>query len=268
MSDYFGRADAPFGDAVWEMLDNIVIGAARSRLTGRKLLDIEGPYGIDLKSIPLGDTLTPHGDFSISTSATIPVPMIQSRFTLNQRDLAAFEAKGMPFDAAPVTNAAFALAAAEDALVFEGSKTLGIAGLLNGPGARKQKLTAWSEAGAAANDIVRAVTEMDEAGFAGPYTLALSPGLYNSLFRLYPGGSGRTELDHINEVVGNNSVKAAGLKSGGALMARGKHFATIVIGMDMTVGYVGPTEFGFDFTISESLVPRIVVPASVSVLQR
>ncbi len=268
MSEYFGRADAPFGGVVWEMLDSVVIGAARSRLIGRRLLDIEGPYGIELKSIALGDTITPSGDLIIAAAASIPVPMMQVSFSLNQRDLAAFEATGMPIDASAITKAAFALAAAEDALVFDGSKALGIGGLLNAPGARNLKIGSWDESGAAANDIVRAVTGMDEAGFQGPYTLALAPALYNGLFRVYPGGSGRTELDHVTEIVGGNVVKAASLKSGGVLMAAGKQFATIVLGLDMTVGYVGPTGSGFDFIIGESLVPRIRVPESVCVLKK
>ncbi len=267
MSDYFGRSDAPFGGAVWEMLDNVVIGAARSRLTGRRLLDIEGPYGVELKSIPLGDKLTPSGDLSIAASVSIPVPMLQVKFSLNQRDMAAFETSGMPFDASAITQAAFTLAAAEDALIFEGSKTLGISGLLNSTGARSLKLGSWDELGAPANDLARAVTGMDEAGFTGPYTLALAPGLYNALFRLYPGGA-KTELDHLNEIVGSKIIKAAGLKSGGVLLASGKQVASIVLGLDMTVAYIGPTGSGFDFAISESLVPRISVPESVCVLKK
>lgn len=266
MSDYFGRADAPFSDAVWEMLDNIVITAAKSRLTGRRLLDIEGPYGVALKSIPLADVVTTSGNSTVAASRSIPVPMIQATFSLNQRDLAALEQTGLPFDASAIANAALTLAESEDSLIFQGMEDLGVPGLTNSPGTRVRKLTAWDESGAAANDIIHAVTEMDEAGFAAPYSLALAPNLYNTLLKLYPGGW-RTELDHVNEVVGSKTIKAIGLRSGGILLAGGKHFASIVVGMDMTVGFVGPNNNGFDFTISESLVPRINVPESVSILQ-
>ena len=51
-------------------------------------------------------------------------------------------------------------------------------------------------------------------------------------------------------------------------MASGKQFAAIVIGLDVTVGYVGPTGTGFEFAISESLTPRISVPESVCILKK
>lgn len=263
---FLGRSDAPFEDKVWKALDEAAIEAAKAVLTGRRILDIEGPYGIHTKTLPLEDYSVAEGNVKVQASRVLPVPLIETTFTLSTRDLATFEKTGFALDFKEITDAAIAIAQAEDALVFEGNKALGIEGLLNAKGSLSLKLGKWDEPGAAANDIIKAVTLLDEAGFHGPYVLALAPSLYNLLLRVYPHGN-LTEAQHIQGITGNKIVKASAIKEGGLLMASGKQFATLVIGQDLMVGFVGPTGSGFEFTISESVVPRIRMPSSICILK-
>jgi len=51
------------------------------------------------------------------------------------------------------------------------------------------------------------------------------------------------------------------------LLAAGKQFASIVVGQDMTTGFIGPEDSDYKFKITESLVPWVKVPASVCVLK-
>lgn len=263
---YLGREDAPFGDEIWSAIDNIVVNTARSRLSGRKLLDIEGPYGLALKTVPLNDEVVTEGNVSMVSGAVLPVPLIETQFSLNVRDLATYEESGFSLDAPAIAQAAMSIAAMEDTLVFEGSKSLGIEGLLTAKGAQSITLSKWEEIGAAANDIIKAVTALDAAGFHGPYALALAPDLYNMLFRLYPQGY-QVEMQHLESIVGSSIIKAPGIKKGGVLLAVGKQFASIVIGQDIATAYVGPAGGKHEFRISESLVPRIMVPEAICVLK-
>ncbi|MGC8787569.1 MAG: encapsulin, partial [Anaerolineae bacterium] len=81
---YLGREDAPISAALWEKLDTVMIEVAKSQLTGRRLLYIEGPYGLGLKFVPLEDAViaaaadTPE----VITSTVIPVPLIRTTFVL------------------------------------------------------------------------------------------------------------------------------------------------------------------------------------------
>ena len=93
----------------------------------------------------------------------------------------------------------------------------------------------------AAANVIEAVTRLDAAGFHGPYALALAPSRYNLLLRRYPQGNG-TELEHLAMIATAGVLKAPILESGGILMASGPQFAAIVLGQDMTIGYVGPTD--------------------------
>ena len=265
-SKYLGREDAPFEESVWEALDGMVVAAARAQLSARKLLDIDGPYGLAAKSVPLEDRPVADGDVRMASSRVLPIPLIEAAFALSARDLATFEETGFSLDSEAISRAAMAVAAAEDALVFEGNKGLGIEGLLNAKGALSVKLGKWEEVGTAANDVIKALNALDDAGFHGPYILALSTALYNMLHRIYPQGY-QVEMQHVESIVGGKVVKAPGIKQGGVLLASGKQFASIVIGQDMTTGFIGPSDSGYEFRISESLAPRIRVPASVCVLK-
>lgn len=258
---YLAREDAPFGPTVWEMLDTAMIEAAKSELTGRRLLEIDGPYGYGLKAVPLGDVETESG---LIVSKNLPLQLIQKSFTLGARDLANYEREEIALSRKVVRETAIACAKMEDEIVFHGVEK--VPGLLTTEGINEYTLSAWDEPGMAANDLIDAVTLLDEAGYHGPYTLALSPGRYNRLLRMYPRGR-QTELEHLQMIVAEGIHKAPVLESGGVLIASGRQYASIVLGQDITVGFIGPEEGArVAFSISESVAPRIRQPRSICVL--
>jgi len=61
--------------------------------------------------------------------------------------------------------------------------------------------------------------------------------------------------------------KAPALKNGGALLATGKQYASIVIGQDMTTGFIGPIGDRFESSISESLALPVKEAASICMLR-
>lgn len=258
---YLARGDAPFGDKVWAMLDATMIEAAKKELAGRRLLDVEGPYGVGLKAVPLRDKEQEDGLF---VSNMLPLSLIQEPFVLATRDLANYEREGITLGTRPAFDAAVTVARREDQVIFKG--TAGVPGLLTAEGTQQQALSDWSEVGTAANDIIQAVTALDDAGFHGPYSLALAPARYNLLLRLYARGN-RSEIEHVRQIVTEGIVKAPTLKDGGVLIASSPQYASIVLGQDMSVGFIGPAGADVEFTVSESLVPRIRRPEAICILE-
>jgi uncharacterized linocin/CFP29 family protein len=258
---YLAREDAPFGSEVWEVLDSAMTGAAKPQLAGRRLLDIEGPYGLGLKSVPLSDSEDKSG---YTISQVLPLVYIQKTFTLGTRDLANFEREGVPLDASTVAKVAIECARMEDDLIFNGAA--GVTGLLKAKGAAEIKLSPWDEVGFAADDAIKSVTALDEAGFHGPYAMALAPSRYNLLYRRYPQGN-QTEMQHLTSIVSDGIYKAPILKDGGVVMATGRQFAAIVLGQDLTLGFIGPLGDQLELFISESLTLRIRRPQSLCVLK-
>jgi uncharacterized linocin/CFP29 family protein len=50
--DYLNRQTAPFDGDLWKLIDEAAVSAAREVLTGRRFLEVEGPYGVGLTSSP------------------------------------------------------------------------------------------------------------------------------------------------------------------------------------------------------------------------
>ena len=258
---YLAREDTPFGSEIWEVLDAAMKQAARSQLVGRRLLDVEGPFGLGLKSVPLADSETGSG---LIASQILPVVFIQKSFALGTRDLANYEREGIALDTCPVSETARECARLEDDLIFHGAEN--VPGLLTVPGSNSMNLLSWDDVGAAAKGIIEAITRLDDAGFHGPYSLALAPERYNLLFRLYPQGK-QSELEHIKTMVTDGILKTPILKSGGVLLASTAQCASIVLGQDMSIGYVGPAGAAQEFTISESIAVRIRQPQAICILK-
>lgn len=257
---YLSRDDAPLEPGTWELLDKVMVEAATSRLSGRRLLALEGPFGLGLKAVPLSD---PEGGSEPVTGQVLPLALVSTSFTLAKRDVAAFESSGLLLDAGPVAAAALECARQEDDIIFNGIQKK--AGLLNTKGHGVLKLSAWSEVGTAANDIINAIDVLDRAGFYGPYALALAPARYNQLLRRYHNGN-MSELEHVATMVTKGVVKAPALTGGGVLVASGRQYASIILGQDMAVGFIGPDGERLEFTISETLTPYIRQPEAICIL--
>ena len=263
---FLHRDDAPFDDKVWKSIDEVVVGAAKSQLTARRLLHVEGPYGLGLKQIPKSDKISEGKDgLTIAVSPSLPVVDIRQAFTIPARDIAAFEQSGTLLGLESAAQAAIACARKENELLLSGSKPLGVNGLLTAKGIQSLQLQAWSKIGSAADDLIRGVTMLDDAGFRGPYVLGLSPKFYNLLYRRYPQGN-MTEMDQLGSIV-SGIVKTSGMDVAGVLLASGRQFASIVLGQDLMTGFLGPSEAGYELVVSESLALRLVEPRAVCVLK-
>lgn len=263
------RSGAPFGDGVWERLDAVVTAAARERLSGRRLLPLEGPYGLGVASVPGPERAVGEETGSgaaLSVAVPTPLVMIRGSFALSAREVAAFEDTGLPFNAGRAVRAAAACAAGEDEIVFRGSKALSLPGLMTAEGARAFDLSPWETVGAAVDEIIRAAGELDRAGFGGPYALALAPARYNALFRRYPD-SGGTELEHMRELVTKGVLKAPAAGAGGVLLAAVEGPNAIVVGQDLVTSYVGPSGRDYGFVVSETVALRLRAPEALCVLR-
>ncbi len=268
-SHHLAREDAPFGDDVWERIDSTAVETAKGQLSTRRMLHVEGPYGLGLKSMP-GPDETVHDEeemaAAVSASCLVPVAAIRKGFTIPVRDIAAYERTGVPFAVPQVAHAAIACARREDQILLHGLDALGLAGLLTMDGSAAVELGEWTEPGSAMEDLIRAATALDKAGFHGPYALGLAPQRYNLLFRRYQQGN-MVEIEHVRNLVTEGVVKVPALDSGGVMIASGRQFATIALGQDLSVGFIGPADGGYEFDLSESVALRVAHPGCICVLQ-
>jgi uncharacterized linocin/CFP29 family protein len=267
MSEKFlHRDDAPFGDELWDLIDNTVVEAAKMQLSARRLLPVLGPYGLGVKYLPgLDEEVDIEAETNMAIGRAIPLASIYEEFLLSTRDIANFELTGLPLSLQDVARAAIAVAKQEDDLIYHGSEELGVSGLLNADGTQNIELQSWEEIGTAADDVINAVTTLDESGFHGPYSIALAPKRYNLLYRRYPRGN-VTELEHIKNIAAKGVIKAPALEDGGVVLIPARQYASVAFGQDLMTGFVGPVGTMYEFFVSESLTLKILQPRSICVM--
>src|SRR5918911_5229165 len=132
--DSLNREQAPFPAEIWQMIDAAAASAARERLTGRRFLDLEGPFGVGLTTIEVGndDYCRQPGpdEAGAIMGRAIPLPMLRKSFQLSIRRVSAHVQNGQPLDLNPVQSAAEAVADREEGMVYQGQPAFGLAGLM------------------------------------------------------------------------------------------------------------------------------------------
>jgi hypothetical protein len=69
-------------------------------------------------------------------------------------------------------------------------------------------------------------------------------------------------------MISEGVLKAPIMESGGVLMASGRQYAAIVLGQDMSLGFIGPAgSESLEFSLSESIALLIREPKAICVLK-
>jgi uncharacterized linocin/CFP29 family protein len=260
--DYLNRDKAAFGSGVWQSIDAAAVSAARAMLTARRFLDVEGPYGPGLTSIEVGNDgycrQPAPGEAGSVIGRAVSVPMMRKGFDLSIRRVAAYLDNGMPFNLAPVEAAAEAVAAREEETIYQGQEDFGLDGLFTAKGRQNVDGGDWSDVDRALEDVLAAVTRLDDAGMRGPYALVLAPMLHNGLFRRYPG-SDLLQIEHLRRLCTRGIFKAA--IDGAAIID--PRVGALVLGQDLRAGYIGQDGIHYQLYLSESIVLRLEDPKAV-----
>ncbi len=254
--DPLNRGRAPFGAAVWQAVDAAATSASRDLLTARRFLEVDGPFGLGLTAVETGGGDIAERDDAAEAvaimGAAVSVPMLWKGFGLSLRRLAAHESHGQPLDLTPAVAAAEAISRLEERLIYHGDPRTGLAGLYTAPGAVEMEGGDWARVDRALADVLTAVTTLDEAGYRGPYALAVSPRLYNGLFRRYED-SDLLQVDHLGRLCAGGIHKAA---IPGALVVD-RRAARLLVGQDLMAGFASLDGVHCRLFLSESIVLEI-----------
>jgi uncharacterized linocin/CFP29 family protein len=243
-------------------IEESAISAAREILSGRRIIDVEGPYGVALTTVEVGndDRCREPGpeEASAVVSRALSVPMIYRRFVISKRRIAAFQETGQPLNLKVAEDAAQAVAAREEEFIYQGQPDFHLGGLLTVEGRQNVKAGNWDNVDEVLGDVITAVNVLDGKGYRGPYGLALAPELYNSLFRRY-AGSDLLQIEHLKRLCTRGIVKAA--IAGCVLVAR--DVGSIVLGQDLQVSHLTSDAAHENFAVSESLILKIEAPDAI-----
>ena len=243
-------------------IEEAAVSAARQILSGRRIIDVDGPFGTGLTTVEVGndDLCREAGpqEASAVVSRAISVPMIYRRFTMSKRRIVAFREMGQPVNLKAVADAAQAVAAREEEFIYRGQADFHLGGLLTVSGRQILKGGDWRNVDQVLETVITAVNMLDDKGYRGPYGLALAPELYNNLFRRYPG-SELLQIEHLKRLCTRGIVKA--VIEGGVLVAR--DVGSILVGQDLQVVHLSSDAAHEQFAVNESLVLKIEAPDAI-----
>jgi uncharacterized linocin/CFP29 family protein len=265
------RDAAGLDEAIWKRIDAAALHAAAERLTGRRFLDVDGPYGLGLTSLESGpeerladaDQSVTDDELAVTVgSRALPVPMIQQPCALSVRRIEGHRQLSLPLDLRPVEDAAEAVARREERMIYHGVPQLGLDGLTTVAGRNEIPSGDWQDLSRALGDVLAAVDRLDAHGYGGPYALALAPEHYNALFRRFEG-SDMLQVDHLRRLCEGGLYKAS--IEGGVLLD--PRVAKLVIGQDLRVGFSANDGVHLKLFVSESLVLLLDDPKGICTLK-
>ena len=275
MPDYLQRDQAPLGPDEWAALDQTVVRTAQSVLVGRRFISLVGPFGPGIEALP-NDVLGGGGrgvvdllgnqegeSLRIERRSFLALPLLYKDFWVHWRDLESSRQLGVPLDVGKAAAAAAATAQAEDRLVFDGEPSLDLPGLRTIEGRQTLPMSDWGSMGRAFGDVVEGVRVLTQAGFTGPYALAVSPRLYADLNRIFDD-SGVLELEQVEKLCRRGVYPTAVLPEPGALLVdSGAQNMDLAVGLDLSTAYLESSNMNHLFRVVESLVLRIRRPGAV-----
>jgi len=277
--DILDRNAAPLTENEWARIDEAVVTTASRMLVGRKVIEVLGPLGSGVYSIPYSkfsgksatgiDMVGEEDSFVVepTSRATINLPMLYKDFKIMWRDVEADRHLGLPLDVSTAAVAGNYVAVQEDNLIFNGNKELGYEGLFTTTGRQIEKIGNWDETGTALADVVKGVGALSEAGHYGPYAMVVSPKLFGRMVRVY-GNTGMLELDQVKALISGGvyySNVITGSKA--VIVAIGGHNLNLAVGQDMVTSYMGPTNMNHVFRVLETTALLVRRPDAICTIE-
>lgn len=252
------RSLAPLSDAEWKAIDREAQQTLKMNLAARRLVDFCGPLGWQASSINLGRVEAVEKELRPGVEArrrrVQTLIELRAPFTLSRRELEIVGRGGGDLDLRPVTEAARAIAIAENQAVFNGFESGRITGILEA--AHDSALVLTDDYVRYPEVVAEALGKLRNTGIAGPYGIALGPRCYTGLTET-TAGAGYRVYDHVKRLLNGPVVWAPGIDGAIVVSMRGGDFE-LTIGEDFSIGYLSHAADTVQLYLQESLTFRVL----------
>lgn len=258
--DFLRQEIAPISGAAWAVVEAEVAGVLRTRLSTRRLVDIDGPKGFDFSALNLGRVTTPpnqSGSVEFGVRQVLPLVEVRVPFELEQWELDNLSrgADDVNLDAA--VEAAIQLASFEERAVYSGFSPGGILGLNS---AKHHETISWNRDPELLPKLAASgVARFKEHGVDGPYALVLDTKSYRELGA---AGDNYPPRKLLARTLEGGLVHAPDAPKPMLLSLRGGDFKT-TIGQDCSLGYDGHSPTHLKLYLTETFTFRMIGPEAV-----
>lgn len=275
-------ADLPLTEEQAQQMLSAAVKEVRRTVMARRLMPLFGPLGAGVESVSM-ETISQEDASAevhleglpdpspISMHAQeeyVRIPIIYKDFILHWRDVKFSNDLGSPLDMSNAVRAAHQVGHAEDNLLFNGCKDLGINGLLTCSDSHTLKSEDWSKDGACVKSIYSAMDKLLESNHHFPYALIVSVDMYRMLLKPVQDRP-VLELEQVSKVLSDGVFWSSQIPAGtAALVSTGAQNFDIAVAEDLQIAYLGPREMNYHFRVYQSLVPRIKRPTAVCLIKQ
>lgn len=260
--DLLKRNLAPILPDAWKLIDEEATRVLKLRLSGRKIVDFQGPHGWKYAAVNTGRLeLLPHGPApDVGMGLRVVQPLVELRIPIKlsimELDTVARGADAPDLDA--VVQAAEKIALVEDTAIFDGLARAGIKGIFE---ATPHPVLPVASAVADLPDaILSAKATLRNAGVGGPYALVLGPQLYDRVLEATEDGYPLAKRIE-DRLVDKPIVRAEAITGGALLSLRGGDYE-LAVGQDLSIGYAHHTREEVELYLAESFTFRVLEPSA------
>jgi uncharacterized linocin/CFP29 family protein len=230
------RELAPVSAAAWAGLEDEAKRTFALHAAARKAVDVTGPDGLALAGIGSGHVTAiepPADGVTAALRDWRPVVELRVPFTLSRAEIDSVERGALDPDWQPVKDAAKKIAFAEDRAVFDGYAAAQITGLR--PASSNPAVALPAEVREYPDAVSKALSELREAGVAGPYSLLLSASAWTAVSETSDHGYPISE--HLARLIDGDVIWAPAIDGALLVSCRGGDFE-LRLGQDLSIGYL------------------------------
>jgi uncharacterized linocin/CFP29 family protein len=245
------RALAPISDAAWASLEEEATRTLKRHLAGRRVIDVNGPGGVELSAIGTGHlkTISAPSEGVLARQREVKA-LVEFRvpFELDRQQIDDVERGAKDSDWQPAKDAAQKIAYAEDRAIFEGYEAAGVIGIRRG--ASNSPMTLPADVRLYPDVFAKALSQLRLVGVNGPYAVLLGADAYTALAET--SDSGYPVLEHIKKLVKDEIIWTPAISGAFVLSTRGGDF-DLHIGQDLSIGYLSHTDKVVRLYLQETL---------------
>lgn len=259
--NFLKREKAPITVRAWEEIDKRAVEIFSTQLYGRRLIEIEGPYGWKYSAHPIGETqiLSDEGDrVKWGLRKSLPLIEIRVSFVLDIWELDNVERGKENIDLSSLEEAAAKVAEFEDKVIFYGCDKAGITGLLKF--AEKRSIDSSLEEEKFVQSILKSIAKFSEDGIKGPFHLVINTEKWATLLSK---STGYPLNKRIEDLLNGGRVVPSPRLEDAVLISKADDNFKLILGQDLSIGYEDREGRKLKFFITESFTFNAVVPEAV-----
>ncbi len=259
------KALAPITDKAWNEITEQAERITKEYLTGRKIVDIDGPNGLEYGAISTGRLTVPPNQSKTGVNygirEVVPLLEIRKPFTLDLWEMDNASRDAADIDLSNLEDAAKEIAGFEDRVLYYGFNEINAPGLINAVEGKVESVDLNAEK--FTRIIAEQVVKLRQRAVEGPYSLVLPADVWT---KLTSQSSTYPVIRQLKDIIGGDVIIHHENKDIFLVSERGGDFE-LSIGQDLSIGYDGHDNDKVKLYFTESFMFRIIGPEAFTVLK-